>query len=259
MEKSTKTNQSIEKTFHIIEIMADNPVSMRLQDIALKVDMPASTALRLLNTLQTLGYVNQDEFSHQYSLSLKFTQIGNLVSSRLSIRELARPYLAVLSQKCREAACLGIEQDKDIVYIDVENGPDNLLKTMHYIGKRAPMHCTGIGKLILSGYDNKKLTEYIEEKGLPFYTPNTLVTKESLLKELQKVRRNGYALDNQECELGASCVAAGIRDYNGKLVAGISVSGPVTRLAPDKLESIRPLVMETAGKISGLLAYKPDI
>lgn len=256
MEKSAKTNQSIEKTFCIIEIMASSHVSMRLQDIALEADLPASTALRLLNTLQTLGYVNQDDNSLKYSLSLKFTRIGNLVSSRISIRELARPYLAELSQKCQEAACLGIEQDGEIVYIDVENGPDNMLKIMQYIGKRAPMHCTGIGKLILSTYDDNKLSEYIEEKGLPFFTPNTLVIKEALLERLKAIRANGYATDNQECELGASCMAAGIKDYNSQIIAGISVSGPITRMTPERLEVIRPWVMETANKVSKLLAYK---
>lgn len=256
MDKSAKTNQSIEKTFHIIDIMAGAQVSMRLQDIAKKADLPASTALRLLNTLQTLGYVNQDDSSLQYSLSLKFAKIGSMVSSKISIRELARPYLTELSHKCQEAACLGIEQDKDIVYIDVEHGPDNMLKIMQYIEKRAPMHCTGIGKLILSTYDENKLSEYIEEKGLLSFTPNTLVTKNALLQELQVVRRNGYAIDNQECELGTRCVAVDIKDYNNKIVAAISVSGPISRMTPERLEVIRPWVVETADKISQLLAYK---
>lgn len=257
MEKSAKTNQSIEKTFHLIEIMAANNSLMRLQDIAKKADLPASTALRLLNTLQTLGYVNQDDASLRYSLSLKFARIGNMVSSRFNIREMAKPYLAELSYKCQEAACLGIEQDREVVYIDVENGPDNMLQIMHYIGKRAPMHCTGIGKLMLAAYDSPKLSDYISLKGLPVFTPNTLVTEEALRKELQTIRENGFALDREECELGAVCLAAPVKDYNGRIIAGISVSGPITRLTFERLEKIRPWVLETADHISGLLAYTP--
>lgn len=255
-EKSVKNNQSVEKVLQIIETMAKNREPLRLQDVALMVDMPASTTLRFLNTLMKQGYVNQDPLTSRYFLTLKFTYIGSLVSSQISIRDIAHPYLTELSKKCNESVCLGIEQDMEIVYIDVIDGPDGMLKITQRIGKLAPIHSTGIGKLLLLNYDMKQLDRIIAIKGLKALTPNTIISKNELLKELETIKTQGYALDDEECELGARCISAGIKDYTGKYVAGISVSGPTTRLTMENIKTIKNVVIEIADKISEQLAYK---
>ncbi|MGB4440242.1 MAG: IclR family transcriptional regulator [Sedimentibacter sp.] len=256
IQKLAKNNQSVEKVFQIIEIMAQCREPLRLQDIALKVEMPASTTLRFLNTLMTCGYANQDSNTLRYSLSLKFMYIGSLVSSQTSIREIAHPHLVELSRKCSESVCLGIELDMEIVYIDVIDGPDGMLKITQRIGKLAPIHSTGIGKLMLLNYDSKQLNQMIATKGLKSLTPNTIISKEKLLNELEKIKTQGYALDDEECELGARCLSVGVKDYTGKYVAGISISGPTTRMTMDYIEVIKNVVIETADKVSELLAYK---
>lgn len=255
-EKSVKNNQSVEKVLQIIETMAKNREPLRLQDVALMVDMPASTTLRFLNTLMKQGYVNQDPLTSRYFLTLKFTYIGSLVSSQISIRDIAHPYLTELSKKCNESVCLGIEQDMEIVYIDVIDGPDGMLKITQRIGKLAPIHSTGIGKLLLLNYDMKQLDRIIAIKGLKALTPNTITSKNELLKELETIKTQGYALDDEECELGARCISAGIKDYTGKYVAGISVSGPTTRLTMENIKTIKNVVIEIADKISEQLAYQ---
>lgn len=255
-EKSVKNNQSVEKVLQIIETMAKNREPLRLQDVALMVDMPASTTLRFLNTLMKQGYVNQDPLTSRYFLTLKFTYIGSLVSSQISIRDIAHPYLTELSKKCNESVCLGIEQDMEIVYIDVIDGPDGMLKITQRIGKLAPIHSTGIGKLLLLNYDMKQLDRIIAIKGLKALTPNTIISKNELLKELETIKTQGYALDDEECELGARCISAGIKDYTGKYVAGISVSGPTTRLTMENIKTIKNVVIEIADKISEQLAYQ---
>lgn len=254
-EKLSKNNQSVEKVLQIIETMAQGREPLRLQDIALKAEMPASTALRFLNTLVKCGYARQDQNTLRYSLSLKFMYIGSLVSSQTSIRDIAHPYLLELSRKCNESVCLGIEQDMEIVYIDVIDGPDGMLKITQRIGKLAPIHSTGIGKVMLLNYDSKQLNQMIAVKGLKPLTPNTITSKDELMKELDNVRRQGYSLDNEECELGARCLSAGVRDYTGKYVAGISVSGPSTRMTMEYISSIKNIVVETANKISEMLAF----
>ncbi|WP_251447926.1 IclR family transcriptional regulator [Vermiculatibacterium agrestimuris] len=253
--KLSKLNQSVEKSLQIIEILAKERSPMRLQDIAAACGMPASTVLRMLNTLLVYGYINQDPVSLQYSLSLKFAQIGSVVCETVSLRDIAHPFLVKLSRSCSESSCLAVEENMEVVYTDVQDGPDNMLKIMQRIGKRAPMHATGIGKLLLLNYDNKAIDRYIKEKGLPVLSPNTLTTKKALLEELERIRKQGYAMDNEECELGARCVAAPIRDYTGRIVAGISVSGPLSRLPMTDIEKVAPLVVETAEDISKLLAY----
>jgi DNA-binding IclR family transcriptional regulator len=254
-EKLAKKNQSVEKVFQIIEVMAKAKGPMRLQDISVRIGLPASTALRYLNTLMTFGYVNQDVDSQKYSLTLKFAQIGSLVSSQISIREIARPYLIDLSEKCQESTCLAIEDHMEAIYIDVVDGPDNMLKTLQRIGKSAPLHSTGVGKLFLLNYPIEKIDMLIAEKGLSRLTENTISTKEELMKELDRVKCSNYAFDNEECEIGAKCIAAPIRDYTGKIVAGISVSGPVTRMTPEKIKLLTEYTIVAAQKISEILAY----
>lgn len=254
--KHSKVNQSVEKVLQIIEIMTRQSGPMRLQDVALKAEMPPSTTLRMLNTLLVYGYVNQDPHTLRYSLSLKFAQIGSMVCDQVSLRDIAHPLLVELSQRCQESGCLAIEQEMEVVYTDVVDGPDSMLKIMQRIGKRAPMHSTGVGKLLLLNYSNRQLGEYIAAKGLPALTPNTLVTREALVGKLEEIRAQGYALDDEECELGARCVAAPVRDFSGKIVAGISVSGPVSRMSMERINIIAPVVMETAAKISKLMAYE---
>jgi len=254
-DKLAKTNQSVEKVFQIIEIMAQSREPLRLQDISQKVEMPASTTLRLINTLVNNGYAYQDPSTLRYSLSLKFMHIGSLVSSQLTIRDISHPYLVELSKKCKESVCIAIEQDMEAIYLDVIDGPDGMLRITQRIGKRAPIHSTGVGKLMLLNYDSNQLDYMINVKGLPALTPHTITTKKELLAELERIKIQGYALDNEECELGARCISAGIKDYTGSIVAAISISGPVTRMSMDYIEIIKNTVIGTAKKISELLAY----
>jgi len=255
-KKLAKINQSVEKIFQIIEIMAENREPLRLQDIAMKVDMPASTVLRLVNTLVSCGYASQDPITLKYSLSLKFMLIGGLVSSQINIRDIAHPYLLELSKKCKESVCLAIEQDMEVVYLDVIDGPDGILKITQRIGKVAPLHSTAVGKIMMLNYDSKQLNQVIALKGLTALTPNTITSKEELIKELEKINAQGYALDDEECELGARCISVGIKDYSGKYIAGISVSGPTTRMSMEYINIIKNIVIDTAKTISELLAYK---
>lgn len=254
--KLSKVNQSVKKIFQIIEIMANSREALRLQDIALKVDIPASTVLRLINTLVSCGYANQDPITLKYSLSLKFTLIGSLVSSQTSIRDIAHPLLLELSKKCKESVCLAIEQDMEVVYLDVIDGPDGILKITQRIGKVAPLHSTAVGKILMLNYDSVQLNQVIALKGLTALTPNTITNKEELLEELEKIKTQGYALDNEECELGARCIAAGIKDYSGKYIGAISISGPITRMTMEQIDAYKYIVIDTAQSISELMAYK---
>ena len=254
-EKLSKLNQSVQKVLQIIEIMSKEPEPIRLQDIALKAEMPTSTALRMINTLLVNGYVNQDAETLRYFLSLKFTQIGCAVSSHFSLQRIAHPMLLELRNRCQESCCLGVEENHELTYIDVVDGPDSMLRIMQRIGKRAPLHSTGIGKLLLLNYSEKQLGELISVKGLSPLTPNTLVTRNSLEEHLKQVRAQGYAVDDEECVLGARCVAAPVRDYTGKVIAGISISGPTSRLTKERISVVAPVVKDIADKISKALAY----
>lgn len=249
-KKLAKVNQSVEKALQLVEVLASSREPMRLGDLAAACGLPASTTLRLVNTLLLHGYANQDPVTLRYSLTLKFAQIGSQVSSQMDIRNLAHPWLLELSSRCGESCCLAIEENRQVVYVDVVEGPDGMLKIMQRIGKRAPLYCTGVGKIFLLNDDAASLEQYIAENGLEPLTSHTITTREGLLSELDRIGRQGYALDDEECEQGARCVAAGVRDYTGKVVAGISVSGPLHRMEPEHIRRIIPQVQRTAQRLS---------
>lgn len=249
--KLTKLNQSVEKSIQIVEIMSREKGPMRLQDIALKCEMPASTVLRMVNTLLVYGYVVQDPRTQRYALSMKFARLGSRICGQFSLRDAAHPLLVELSQHCQDVASLGCEDGMEVVYTDVVEGQDDVVRRL---GSRLPMHSTGVGKLLLLNYDSRQLNEYIAAKGLPALTPNTLVTREDLEAGLDEARTRGYALDDEECELGARCVAAPVRDWSGHIVAAISVSGPVSRMSMEHIRDILPLVQQAADGISRRMA-----
>ena len=256
MPKEIKNNnQSVGKALQIIESLSHSIAPMRLQDIAKSVDMPTSTALRMIASLMEYGYVGQDPDTKKYYLTLKFAKIGSIVNSRFSIRDVAHPKLLLLSQECGEAACIAVENNMWMVYVDVTDGPDGMLKIMQYIGKRSPMHCTGVGKCLLLNYSQQQLQQLIAEVGLGRFTANTITTEEGLLEELKRTRERGFAIDDQECEMGARCLAAPIWDYSGKVVAAISVSGPIDRMTYSRLETVSKIVVRIASEISAELSF----
>jgi DNA-binding IclR family transcriptional regulator len=125
-----------------------------------------------------------------------------------------------------------------MVYIATEEGPGRMLQTLHRIGHIAPMHATGVGKLHLLNYSGEELLELEKIRGFPKYTSNTITDLNSLKKELALVQKQGYAMDNEECEEGVRCIAVPVRNYENRVVAGISVSAPVTRLDKKKTDDI---------------------
>ncbi len=119
------------------------------------------------------------------------------------------------------------------------------------------MHCTGVGKLILSDFPEEKIDEMISRKGLAKYTEYTIVTKEHLMQELDTIRKQGYAYDNQECELGARCIALPINDYSGHVIASISVTGPVGRMTDEFIQKNLPVISGVAKEISYQFGFQP--
>lgn len=225
-ENIAAKNQSVVKTLMLIEHLAQMRTPQRLQDISKALQLNASTLTRFLSTLKNLGYVDQEPDTSKYYLTLRICSVANQVSSNFEIRDQIRPFLKTISDTLKESVCYAIEQDMSVVYIEVIQGPNQALKITNRIGSRAPMYCTGIGKLLLLEHDEAYIDKMIERDGMQQFTEHTLLTKEDLLKELETVRSNDYALDNEECDLGVSCIAFPLRDYSGKIIGGLSISGP---------------------------------
>lgn len=252
-EKTTSKNQSAAKALKIIELLSLNREPVRLQDLSEQLEINVSTVSRFLTTLEACGYVAQDPETLRYYLTFKICGIANRVSENVDLFGIAQPIMREVSALFQESACLAIEEDMAVVYIGVIPGPDQMLRTMQRIGNRAPMHCTGVGKVLLTDCDEHFIDRMILEQGLAGFTAHTITTRPLLLAAVKRAREDGYAFDDEECEIGAKCVAVPVRDYTGRVVAGLSVTGPIFRMTGKRIEKCLPILMEKAHALSRLL------
>jgi len=157
-----------------------------------------------------------------------------------------------------ESAHLVQAERGKIVYIDNVTDATQSLRIRQYIGRTAPMYCTGVGKLFMTEFSEAQMEDYVRDNGLPRLTEYTLCTKEDLLQAVEFSRRYGYALDNQECEIGVRCVAVPVRDFSGKIVAGLSISGPTSRVTDEAISSKLPPLLDIAHRASCELGYSGE-
>ena len=254
--EGVKKNQSLGKALQIIEVLARKTSPMRLQDLALELNMPESTLLRFLNTMIDYGYVFKEQETSRYSLTLKVAELGSQVQSNYPYQKVIHPYLEEVSRELQEPVSLCVEQDGSVVYIDTVDGPDHMLRTLQRIGKVAPMHSTGAGKVLLQNYSSTALRNFVEERGLPAFTAETITSPEQFFEEIEAVQHRGYAFDNEECEVGVRCVAFPIKDFSGKNVAAISISAPVTRLDVAKERKVISVLRDVSTRVSEELGWK---
>ena len=253
--KTTKPNQSGEKLLKIMEFIADQGAPVRVLDIAKGMDSSSSTILRFLRTLEDCDYVGQDPSTLRYYLTFKVCSVADKVIASTDIRDIVHPYLRDLARMMGETVCLAVEDDLSVAYIDVVEGRFSIIRNMRRIGTAAPMHCTGMGKVLLFEADEEKLDRLVEEKGLERFTKNTITTRQDLERELAESRARGWAYDNEECELGARCIAFPIYNYTGKIVAAFSVTGLVARMSDAFLDARLDMLRQTAAQISRELGY----
>ncbi|MGI6018230.1 MAG: IclR family transcriptional regulator [Marvinbryantia sp.] len=248
-----KGNQSGEKLLHILEYMVEQEEPMRLLDISNTLELNSSTVLRFLTTLVNTGYVEQDTDSLKYYPTYKICALAGKMSMHTDIRTVARPYMQQLNKVFGESVCMAIEDNMKSVYIEVIRERNQSLMTVQSVGNSAPLHCTGIGKLFFLNYTETELERYVQVEGLTKFTDNTITSKWQLDQEIEKIRARGYSYDEEEREMGARCVAFPIYDFSNKIIAGISVTGPVTRLTDElvnpRLETFRNITTEISKKM----------
>jgi len=255
-ERDGRYVQSVERALNILEIMAAVGTPITVTEMAGKVKLKISTVHRLLSTLMHRGYVEQED-DNKYRLGLKLMEIGNAVIYYFDIRSVARPYLLELMGRCNETVNLAIFDGADVVYIDqVESKNLIIVKMLAQVGNRGPVHCTSSGKALLAFLPPEKLEETISTLDLVKYTSETITDLNDLRKELKRVREDGYAVDWGEREEHVRCVAAPIFNYEDRVVASVSISGPSTRITTYYMKNeLVDLIRETAKRISKKMGY----
>ena len=245
--------KSTEKTFKVLEEIADQEGRASLGQITQEIKIPKSTVHRILNTLLDMGYIQQDSGSGDYELGLKFLHLSSVILQSLDLRETARPILKQLSRKTNMTANLVVMEEGEALYVETEES-SSMLRIFSLIGKRAPLHATGVGKVLLADLEWEDVQNIISEKGLQELTPHTITEPDSLKRELEDIREKGYALDREECELGAMCIAAPVKNHLKKTVSAISISAPKNKFNNQKkLNKYVSKVKKHAEELSELL------
>ena len=245
------------RLLNIIEYLAEKPEPERLTDIASALGMTQPTVLRYLKALITDGYAFQDETSGGYALTWKLCRAGDHLKSSRNLRRVISPYLQALSSSLNMGALLAQVQDGIILYLDVVGNPKQQYDSLLRIGKNAPIHTTGSGKILLSGMTDSQISRIIRTHGLAKLTENTITDPEELMAEVRRVRELGYAQDNEECEVDHSCVSIPVMDYTGNIIAAISVFDDAASMTEGRIrDSILPMLRETAKRISYRLGYE---
>jgi IclR family KDG regulon transcriptional repressor len=254
--KTPEAVKSVVRTMRLLESLSSLE-RIGVTDLAKRVGMNKSTAYRFLNSLKELGYVSQDDDSEQYSLTLKLFEIGNPVLDRMELWREAQQEMKGLSLLSEETIHLAILEANKLVYLGKIDSPHTLRVSMgSRVGQSAPMYCTGLGKALLANIPAVHVSRILKKEKIVAFTEKTIIKRTALDKELAQIRRAGYAIDNEEHELGVSCIAAPIRDNRGEVVAAISISMPSIRLTKKSLHRFRELVVEAAAQVSYRLGYK---
>lgn len=242
--------QVIERMFTLIDILASREEAISLKEISEKSGLHPSTTHRILNDLATGRFVDRPE-SGSYRLGMRLLELGNLVKGRLNVRDAALIPMRDLHKLIQQPVNLSMRQGDEIVYVERAYSERSGMQVVRAIGGRAPLHLTSTGKLFLAADDPQQVRSYATRTGLPGHTHNSITQLAVLERELNKARQSGVARDNEELELGVRCMAAGVYDDQGKLLAGLSISSPADRLD----EGWLPKLQATAQKISTALGY----
>ena len=250
LKEAKSSIQVIERMMSLLDALARHPAPVNLKQLATETSLHPSTAHRILGVMVENRLVDRIE-PGTYRLGIRLLELGNLVKSRISVRQEALPYMQNLHQELGETVNLIVRHDDEVVYIERTAPPSSMMRVVQIIGARAPLHITAVGKIFLAQEGDGTCQEYAKRTGLPRFTDNTLTDSASLARELERIRAQGYAFDNEEAEKGVSCIGAGIYNDEGRLVAGLSVSAPSDRLKRDWAQNVR----QTADKISRAIGY----
>jgi len=248
------SSRLLDRSVLLLKVLATGPVEKRLADFS-EAGLHKSTAFRLLEALRRHHLVAVDDVSGRYRLGLGLFELGMAAVSRLDVGQCAPPFLEALAKDTGESASLGIFEDPEVVHIlRVESS--HALRLPSLAGRRSPAYCTGIGKVILAHLEPESLDRYLREVTLKPRTPRTITDKDLLRADLKRVRSRGYSLDDEEIFPGLRCVAAPVFGLSGRVVAGLSVAGPISRMPKDSLPRFTAKVMAVAGQISERLGYQ---
>jgi IclR family transcriptional regulator, carbohydrate utilization repressor len=252
-EKTDETSsiQVIGRMVTLFDALSEQSEPVSLKELSLTTGLHPSTAHRILNDLVLARLVDRTE-PGTYQLGMRLLELGNLVKSRLNVRDAAMGPMRELHRATGQPVNLSMRQGDEIVYIERALSERSGMQVVRAVGGRAPLHLTSVGKLFLAADDVKNVRSYMTRTGLAGHTRNSITNPVQFERELSLVKARGYARDNEELEMGVRCIASGIRDDSGRLVAGLSISAPADFMQDEWVDSL----CRTASQISSALGYE---
>jgi len=255
VNSSSQSNSAVERALAILEYIASKQGAVGVGEIAKELGLAKSTTHRILETLKSKQFVEQVEISEKYDIGIKAIEVGMSGLKNWNIVDISAPYLKQLATDLNETAFLAAYDNGEIVYLYKAEGTQAVI-TNAQLGTRKPVHCTALGKAIVSNFHIEEVDRILEKKGMAKYTDRTIADKHKYFVELSKVRQRGYAIDDEEVEDGLTCIAVPVYNYTGNAIAAISIAGPSERMNGKKDDIIRELTGVTS-YISKRLGYVP--
>jgi IclR family acetate operon transcriptional repressor len=241
--------QSVDRALHIIETLAEDDEGYRLSDLAVRTGLSTSTAHRLLTTLETRRFVQFDRTESRWHVGAKSFTVGATFTRRRNFVAQAMPYLRKLRDQTRETANLAVVDDESII-VRTRIESREIMRSLTKVGGRVAMVASGVGKAVLATYSNEDVSAIIRHHGMPRLTEKSIVRPSDLFKELEKIRRQGFAVDDEEACMGLRCIAAVVYNDCAEPLAAISVSGMTSRLTDERLPMLGQTVREVAAELT---------
>lgn len=248
--------QSVERALDIINTIVAANKSLSIAELSQAMNLAPSTIHRILQTLTVKNYVYQDPQTKRYDIGPEIVDISSALFLRYDLVRRVRPYLQELVELTGETAHIAQLYGTSAMYLS-QVEPFSMVRMFTTPGSIAPLHCSDVGKVFLADLPTARIDEIVRKTGLPARTPHTITSEAALLGELQHVRAQGYALDDEEREVGVRCLSAGILNGAGKVIAALGVAGPTSRLSRGRIVEVSLSVMQMAQRCADELIRQP--
>jgi IclR family transcriptional regulator, KDG regulon repressor len=245
---------SLSRGVEILRLLAGADGPLGVTEVAERLSVDPSTAYRLLATLESNGLVQQEADSKKYSLGYGVLEIASALLRRLSVVEAADQFLRSIAALTHESTHVAVLDGSRAVFVGRQSG-SGILRVETTVGSSEPAYCTAVGKALLADHTEAELHHLFPDEPLPRHTPHTITTVADMLVELERVRRNGYAYDDEELHPGVRCLASPVRDHRGRVVAAFGLSMPATRLTREDMPALVKQIASAAEAISAQLGY----
>jgi IclR family transcriptional regulator, acetate operon repressor len=244
--------QSVDRALQIIETLAEDDEGYRLSDLAVRTGLSTSTAHRLLTTMEKRRFVQFDPTCSKWHVGAQSFAVGATFTRRRNVVAQAVPYLRKLRDRTRETANLAVVDDEAIMVLTRVESRE-IMRSLTKVGGRVAMVASGVGKAVLATYSDAEVGAIIRHHGMPRLTEKSIVRPGDLFKELAAIRRQGYAVDDEEACMGLRCIAAVVYNDCSEPLAAISVSGMTSRVSDDRLPDLGRAVREVAAELTAAL------